>query len=78
MTFALATLAPMESLHIKPNMDPKPKPNTNLNPYPPIFLNQKTYHNQNPNPIPLEKIRRAIVAGANVRSPVRNRKNKSE
>lgn len=78
MTFALATLAPMETLHIKPNMDPKPNSNTNLNPYSPIILNQKTYHNQNHNPIPLKKIKRAIVAGANVRSPVRNRKNKSE
>lgn len=73
MTFVLATLAPMESLHIKPIMDPKPKPNTNLNPYPPIILNQETYHNQNHNPIPLKKIRRAIVAGANVRSPVLNK-----
>ena len=49
MTFAPATITPMNYLHVKPNRKPNPYPN------PHIILNLKPYHNPNPNPNSLEK-----------------------
>ena len=57
MTLAPATTAPMKYLHAKPNIKPTNEHSPYSNPDPHIKLNLKTYHNPNPNPNSLEKLR---------------------
>ena len=64
MTFAPATITPMNYLHVKPNRKPNPYPN------PHIILTLKPYQTLAFNSLEEIKIR-AIVAGANVVSPTK-------
>ena len=57
MTFAPATIAPMEYLHAKPKIKCIYKQNSYPNPNRQIKQNLKPYHNPNRNPNFLEKLR---------------------
>ena len=57
MTFALATIAPIEYLRAKPKIKCIYKQNYYPNYNPQIKQNLKPYHNPNPNPNSLEKLR---------------------
>ena len=57
MTFAPATIAPMEYLRAELKLKSIYKQNPYPNPNPHIKPNLKPYHNPNPNPNSLEKFR---------------------